>query len=951
MGANIGTTRDFTKSSAVVIGANEHFATRLASRERKVSELPHGMYRLLLIGAACFSLMLNFVPKGLAMTVTQTTNPSDFVNALGGGSGGLTITSVTINSGASAQFGTYTGFNIPPVTIGDGFVLSNGQAIQTTAAYHSTDDIPSNDEGEPGTPEFNAYGPGHITNFTASYDVASLTVNFTLAKASQVAFDFIFGSVEYPDYTNEYTDSFVAFLDGTGVSNQIVFDGSNNAVQVGSSFAGALTTSDSNTAFSNPHGLVSLTTFTQNQLSAGAHSITFEVGDVNDHNLDSAAFITNLRAATGTGGTNPNQPPSPGFYPINLAPYANAPIEDAITTVPAPPVGNVTLGGVPFDIPGPLGVNNIWDGNVAVTGTGEAAVTVPVNMPDISEVHILVNTAWGKPGVHAYVDLVFDAGTYTRDLKGDNDIRDYQNWKFTNHVNGVTTAPVFTGLSTLDNVPGRIDEMVIPVPPAYQGAHLLAVKMVDDGRPDYQRILFMGLTVRVGSGITVAQPTDNLLYSDVSTVSFGTVKIGKSAELEFTVENSGTTTVGNLKATVINAAGNAFTAAPKELPSLAPGTSTTFAATYAPTIGGPDTATLYVTSTDLAIPSFDLALTGTGETPDPQAGTYIGLLNGGSSFVTLTLAKTGSLTGKLVLDGTTYKIDATVATSGDFSGIVVKPPLPVGLTLEVSGDGSTPGDYLISGTAGGVTLTAAHAAYDKGGIVAEAGTYTLLLSATGSISSVPLGTGYAKLTVNKTGGGARMACKLADGTPLTATGVLVSGGGGNQFIIYDPALYGGKGLLAGAITFEALAGSDCDGTLAWIKPSQTSGNYYKGGFDTDLAAAGSLYVKPPAGQSALPITSGTVELSDGGLNNPINEPVNILPSNAVTVVGTNAQHLKIAIHAGTGGFTGSFVDPVTNKTITFGGLLFQKVPQGGGFFRGPVVSGTGLSGNVSLEPQ
>jgi hypothetical protein len=186
--------------------------------------------------------------------------------------------------------------------------MSSGLATQTTAAFHSSGGTPSTDTGQPGTAEFNAYGPGHITNFSSSNDVAALQVNFTLASPSQVGFQFVFGSVEFPVYTNSFTDAFLAFLDGTAASNQIVFDKSGNPVQVGTTFANALTTADTNTAFANPHGLLALQTFTENKLAAGPHSILFEVGDVNDHILDSAVFISDFHAGEGGGGTGPIVP-------------------------------------------------------------------------------------------------------------------------------------------------------------------------------------------------------------------------------------------------------------------------------------------------------------------------------------------------------------------------------------------------------------------------------------------------------------------------------------------------------------------------------------------------------------------------------------------------------------------------------------------------------------------
>jgi hypothetical protein len=248
---------------------------------------------------------MSFAAIALAdVSVTPTTNGAALASALGGG-GGLSITGVTVMTGAASQFGTYTGFTSPPVTIGNGVVLSTGQVANVIPGGAA-----STDTGRPGTAEFDAYGPGRISNFDSSYDVAAILVNFTLSAPSQVGFDFVFGSIEYPVYTNNYTDAFLAFLDGT--SNQIVFDPAGNAVQVGSSFAAELTVHDTNTVFADPHGLLRLKTFTNDTLAAGAHSILFEIGDVNDHILDSAVFISNLRAGTDEGGTHPSEVPEPG---------------------------------------------------------------------------------------------------------------------------------------------------------------------------------------------------------------------------------------------------------------------------------------------------------------------------------------------------------------------------------------------------------------------------------------------------------------------------------------------------------------------------------------------------------------------------------------------------------------------------------------------------------------
>jgi len=247
----------------------------------------------------------------MPLTITETTNGSTLGSALGGG-GSLTINSVTIINGAESQFGTYTGFSSGPVTIGNGVILSTGQVAQALRSFNNGAQgpatTPSTDTGQLGTQEFNAYGIGRIANFSTSNDVAALQVVFTLSSPTQAGFDFVFGSAEYPQFTSLYTDAFLVFLDGAAASNQIVFDNKNNPVQVGASFSTALSTTDVNTAFSNPHGVLLLQTFMINPLSTGIHTLRFEIGDVNDHRIDSAVFISNLRAGMGTPGTTPTIP-------------------------------------------------------------------------------------------------------------------------------------------------------------------------------------------------------------------------------------------------------------------------------------------------------------------------------------------------------------------------------------------------------------------------------------------------------------------------------------------------------------------------------------------------------------------------------------------------------------------------------------------------------------------
>jgi len=327
----------------------------------------------------------------------------------------------------------------------------------------------------------------------------------------------------------------------------------------------------------------------------------------------------------------------------------------------------------------------------------------------------------------------------------------------------------------------------------------------------------------------------------------------------------------------------------------------------------------------------------------------MGLLEGSTGVVTLALDANNSFTGTLFINGKSHTFKGALDADGNFTVNVGTPAVTVSLQLNKSGNGAVPSDYSLTGSAGETTVTAYHDAYVRGQVVAEAGTYTVLLLPGEDDNSVPQGTGYATLTVDKTGGGLRMTGKLADGTTFTTSGVLVSDGiGSNEFILFDPSLYSGKGLLAGEVTFESLGYSDCDGTVEWMKPASTKTGYYKAGFDTYLGFFGSIYAAPAHGDRALDLTSAFFDLSGGGLSNLIEDPVTLLPNNTVTVTDSANVHLKLKLNALTGMFSGSFIPPSTTKAVTFGGVLYQDESQANGFFLGPVTSGTGLSGNAEL---
>jgi hypothetical protein len=269
---------------------------------------------------------------------------------------------------------------------------------------------------------------------------------------------------------------------------------------------------------------------------------------------------------------------------------------------------------------------------------------------------------------------------------------------------------------------------------------------------------------------------------------------------------------------------------------------------------------------------------------------------------------------------------------------------------------------VLTGSAEGKVITAFPAVYSKTKPATSAIKYTTLFTGTNFSSSVPLGSSFATVNISKTGAGS-VTGKLADGTSFSSSGILVAGSNGQELIVFDPHLYGKKGLLSGVLFFatetfaisEAIEGphpnigypvGSVHGTLLWQKEPH-KGPYYAFGINTNLNAQGFLYNKA----AGVPFTSGTMALDDASFSAPILQDFTATTAGVVTFTGSNSHNIKVTIKIATGAVFGSF-EPVAGAkpTVKFKGLLIQY-PVGAfvsGYFLSPVVDGVGLSGYVTF---
>lgn len=185
--------------------------------------------------------------------------------------------------------------------------------------------------------------------------------------------------------------------------------------------------------------------------------------------------------------------PSFTYTPIDFHQFHNLRIQDLQPGMQSCPVGNVTLGGVPFSIP--TSGSNTW------LGAGQSSITINVGIAGVGEVDTLMNTIYGTSGVNnASLEFFGSNGAYFRkDLVGGSDIRDHHNALWTNSINNTTTTNVFI------NGADRVDKQQITLPAEFLTQTLQTIRVNDYGNNNYggtplsswRDAMLYGLTVGV----------------------------------------------------------------------------------------------------------------------------------------------------------------------------------------------------------------------------------------------------------------------------------------------------------------------------------------------------------------------------------------------------------------------------------------------------------------------
>jgi uncharacterized membrane protein len=156
-------------------------------------------------------------------------------------------------------------------------------------------------------------------------------------------------------------------------------------------------------------------------------------------------------------------------------------------------------------------------------------------------------------------------------------------------------------------------------------------------------------TVQVGvSGAGVAAPAPAIALSPNS-LALGTVTVGSTASLTTQVRNTGNATLDVTAVALCAGTSAEFSWAPAAPFSVAPGQSATLTVTYRPTAEGIDSGCLAIASSDVASPTVNLGVSGTGAARavativlDPSAIDFGTVIVGNTASRTTAVRNTGN---------------------------------------------------------------------------------------------------------------------------------------------------------------------------------------------------------------------------------------------------------------------------------------------------------------------
>ncbi len=200
------------------------------------------------------------------------------------------------------------------------------------------------------------------------------------------------------------------------------------------------------------------------------------------------------------------------FTTVDLSPAANRSwVGD--WGVASFPTGAQTYNGTPFVIPGDALGARYASVYGTVPGSASGTFSIAVNIAHATTAYSLINTIWGQAqrGL-IYIKFVgADGSSEQFNLLGGSDVRDFNNFAYTNTINDADAPAITTANAvTVDSGQHRLDEQTFSLAPQFLTDNIVSVVVTDNGADGFSRAALSGLTFGSADG-TVPEPASWVL--------------------------------------------------------------------------------------------------------------------------------------------------------------------------------------------------------------------------------------------------------------------------------------------------------------------------------------------------------------------------------------------------------------------------------------------------------
>lgn len=161
------------------------------------------------------------------------------------------------------------------------------------------------------------------------------------------------------------------------------------------------------------------------------------------------------------------------------------------------PKGTQTYNGTPFVIPGDgLGARyaSVYG---AFDSYAPAQFSIATDIAHATTAYSLINTIWGQPQ-RGLIYIEFDGADGMREtfnLLGGSDVRDFNNFAYTNTINNNDAPSITTANAvTVDSGQHRLDEQTFSLAPFFLTDNIVKVVITDYGSSGFSRAALTGLT-------------------------------------------------------------------------------------------------------------------------------------------------------------------------------------------------------------------------------------------------------------------------------------------------------------------------------------------------------------------------------------------------------------------------------------------------------------------------